>query len=242
MEKRSPLIIAATALALLVMLAWAGCGGGDSGTATEGSATDNAATADTDTTESSTGSGTPGNFQNQMNELEDLEATVEVSQNGEVLVIWSQKQGSWRWQDPTDETSYVIYNNVQDKLWIVDGNTATESSGVGAQGQSWWGMSPAAMLQAFALFPGSQSGDTWQINVPGGGSVTIELKGPQGLPTKMEVKAPGEEDEVIEFAYKNVGNVPDDLFILPSSVTVTELSDIEGLENIQVPDVNIPNR
>ena len=142
MEKRSPLIIAATALTLMVMLAWAGCGGQDSGTTTE----DNAATVAADTAEG-TGSGTSSDFESQMSDLEDLEATVDVSQNGEMLVTWSQKDGSWRWQDPTDKSSYVIYNDIQDKLWIVDGDTATESSGVGAQGQSWWGMSPAAMIQ-----------------------------------------------------------------------------------------------
>jgi hypothetical protein len=241
--RRAAAFILILALCLFMAAGASACGVDENGTtgASTGATT---STATSTSAGAGTGSGSSGDLESQLSDLESLEATVTVTQNGEVDVIWSQKQGSWRWQDPNDETSYVIYNKQQDKLWIVDGDTATESTGVGSEGQAWWGMSPAALIKSFTMFPGTRTGDTWEMSVPGGGSIKVEFKGPQGLPTRLEAKTPGDPDEVIEFAYKDVGNVSDDLFVLPAGVSVTAMPDIGGAggaSNLDIPDVNIPN-
>jgi hypothetical protein len=242
--KRTPILaaLAIMAAALLVLFS-PGCGSNDTTTTEEPSALDNGdQTSSVDEGTSTSTSDTGGSDLNtELSDLENLEATVEVKSNGETVVIWSQKKGSWRWEDPNDSTSYVIYNKDQDKLWVVNGDVAAESTGVGAEGQAWWGMSPAAMISTFSAFPGAMNGDTLEINAPGGGSVKIEFKGPQGLPSKMTTEdASTNETEVIEFIYTNVGSVPSDMFELPANVTIQSMPDMQDLPNMDNLDTAVP--
>lgn len=241
MTKNTPVAIMLAIILTLALSAGIGCGGNGDDDNGDTAPTETATTADGDNGDDGadngdTGGGTGGSedFDEFLADLEDLEATITIIKDGETDVIWSQKQGSWRWEDPADETSYVIYNDTEGKMWTVSGDTAQELPGVDVGGQAWWGQSPAAVIAAFALFPGTQSGDTWTMNVPGGGSLTIKLDGPEGLPTKVVIEEPDADDEVLEFEYTDVGNVSDDLFILPASVTVQAMPDIEGIDNIDL--------
>lgn len=147
------------------------------------------------------------------------------------MVIWSSKQGNWRWQDPNDESSYVIYNKDKDTLWVVEGNTAQELPATGAEGMAWWGQNPAALITAFTeMSYGDVVDDVWEAQFPMG-TITIELKGPEGLPSKMTVEQDG-DTEVMEFIYSDVGSVSDSLFELPANVSVQQMPDIEGMEDM----------
>lgn len=158
----------------------------------------------------------------QIEALKQMEMTVEVVVNGKSVVIWSQKEGSWRWEDPSDKNSYVIYNAQKKKMWVVDGNTAMESTEI--QGQQYMGMSPAAMISMYATIPATRrTGDTWELNIPGQGGLTIEFKGPEGLPSKMVITdASTGKTDVTEFRYSHVGSVLSSLFELPSGVSVQQ--------------------
>ncbi|RJQ43769.1 MAG: hypothetical protein C4534_07475 [Gaiellales bacterium] len=163
--------------------------------------------------------------------VENIEATVTVAVDGEVTVIWSQKDGSWRWEDPKDPESYVIFNKEEGKLWVVSDKVAMESDAAAGEETMYWGMGPAGILGLYAAMPGTATDDdTYEISVPGEGRVVLELKGPQGLPSRfVTYDASGNEEQSIVFEYSDVGDVPDDLFVLPSDVTIQAMPDIPDL-------------
>lgn len=161
------------------------------------------------------------NLSSQIEGLKSQEMTVEVISNGKTNVIWSQKEGSWRWEDPADKNSYVIFNAPKNKMWLVKGNTASEIST--AQSYQYMGMSPESLLKMYTALPATtRTEDTWEFDVPGQGKMTIEFKGPQGLPTKLVTTDATGKTDVVEFKYSNVGSVPDSLFELPAGVSVQE--------------------
>ena len=89
-----------------------------------------------------------------------------------------QKDKNWRWDDANDATSYMIYNDQQKKTWVVNGDTAIESSGADNPSINF---NPATMLSAFAYLPSTnRSGDTWEFNMPGIGKVDHGVQGPGG--------------------------------------------------------------
>ncbi len=230
--KRHWLTLIIVALSVVALAAWSGCGGDDS-TDADGQAEDTITVSGPPAT-----TGAASDFEARMAELENLEATVEVKQDGESMVIWSSKEDNWRWQDPNDEGSYVIYRGDENKLWIVDGDTASELPNTGAEGQLWWSKNPAAMITAFTEFSyGDIVDDVWEARFPMG-TITIELKGPEGLPSKMTIEQEG-ETQVTEFVYTDVGSVPDELFELPSGVSVQSVPGLEDLENL---GAEIPSR
>ena len=153
--------------------------------------------------------------------LKKMEMTVEMIENGKSSGKWSQKAGSWRWDDPTDKTSYMIYNNQKKKTWVVNGDTATETSGESESLIA--GYNPALVMSIYSMMPRTGgSGDTWEFSIPGAGKLTMEMNGPNGLPTKMtDEDAQTGKTTVTEFVYSNVGNVPDSMFELPANVKVT---------------------
>lgn len=163
----------------------------------------------------------------RIEELQTMEMTVEVVKDGESLVTWSQKDGNWRWQDPDNEDFYVIYNASQSKTWMVDNDMATEMSG---GYQQYMGMNPASYLEIYAAMPGARRGDSWEYNMPGGGKLSMEFKGPEGMITKVATTdADNKETEVIEFKYSDVGSVSDSLFELPAGVTVQQMPSGMGI-------------
>lgn len=165
----------------------------------------------------------------RFDELANIEATVAVTVNGQNSVVWSQKDGSWRWQDPSDPENYVIYNAEQGKLWVVNDKGATESDQAGEESM-YWGMGPSGMLSMYTMLPGgTMTDDTYEINVPGEGRIVVEFKGPEGLPSRFGIyDAANNEEESIIFTYTDVGNVSDDLFVLPADVTVQAMPDVPG--------------
>lgn len=226
--RRSWLTFMIVVLGVVVLVAWSGCGGDEEGETTSSAHEDDTAT---EAVSTGGGSGDQSEFEQRLAELENLEATVTVIKDGETEVIWSSKQGNWRWQDPNNESSYVIYNKDKDVLWIVEGNTAQELPGTGAEGMAWWGQNPAALITAFTEFSyGDIVDDVWEAQFPMG-KLTIELKGPEGLPSKMTVEQ-DDETQVLEFEYTDVGSVADSLFELSSNVTVQQMPDIEGIEGV----------
>lgn len=224
MTGRSTRIILVLALSVL-LLNW-GLACGDEEEATTDSKLDEPVTTET---AGDDGAGSEDPFA----AVEDIEATVEVTVNGETTVVWSQKDGSWRWQDPQDPESYVIYNADEGKMWVVNDKVALESEEAGDD-TMYWGMSPAGMLGMYTMLPGgTMTDDTFEINVPGAGRVVVEFKGPQGLPSKfVTYDASGAEEESIEFEYTDVGNVSDDLFVLPPDVVVQAAPDMPDMPDI----------
>lgn len=161
-----------------------------------------------------------GSLDARIEALRQLELTVEVVTDGRSTVIWSQKAGSWRWEDPGDQETYVIHNASLNKTWSVSNGAASE---IGDSAfQQYMGMSPASMLSLYAALPATSSDDdSWELNLPGKGSLSIEFKGPEGLPTRLtSADSATGETEVIEFRYTDVGSVPDSLFELPAGVQV----------------------
>lgn len=208
----------------LLLAAWLSACGGDEAVSTD-TQLDEPVTTETDST-----NGNGGDSNNRFDELADIEATVEVIVNGESTVIWSQKDGNWRWQDPQDPESYVIYNDEAGKLWVVNNKVATESDEAG-EDSMYWGMGPSGMLGMYTMLPGgTMNDDTYEINVPGEGKIVVEFKGPQGLPSKFStIDASGNAEESIVFEYTDVGNVSDDLFVLAADVTIQTMPDIPSV-------------
>ncbi len=228
---RMIIIVALSAAALAVL---AGCGGDDSSTTADDQAGDGGAAS---SAASGSSSGGDSDFERRLAELESMEATITVKSDGKVESIWTSKGTNWRWDDPEDENSYVIYRGDENKFWVVDGNTASEYSTGGSESQAWMGKNPAAMITAFTEFSfGDIKDDVWEARFPMG-SITIEFKGPEGLPTKMTVDSDGDV-QVVEFEYTNIGSVSDDLFELPSDVTVTV---VPGLDDMQGMGVEMPS-
>lgn len=175
---------------------------------------------------------TGGDFNSKLDELKKAEMTIEIVQDGKSEGKWSQNgKGSWRWQDSTDTTSYVIYNGDKKKMWIVSGDTAIESSDT-SESAAYESFNPALMMSAFAAMTyAPRTGgteDTWEWQVPGSGKLTIEFKGPDGLVSKVISEDSTSQTDTTEFIYSDVGNVSDSLFELPSSVTVTTTGGITG--------------
>jgi len=168
----------------------------------------------------------------RLDDLKKMEMTVEMVEDGKSSGKWTQKDNNWRRDDANDKTSYMIYNDQQKKTWVVNGDTAIESSGADNSGTSF---NPATMLSAFAYLPSTnRSGDTWEFNMPGSGKLTIEFKGPEGLPSLMTEEDTSGKKTVTEFKYTNVGNVPASMFELPSSVKVMS-GNSNGTSTIMVP-------
>jgi hypothetical protein len=160
----------------------------------------------------------------RIEELKKLEMTVEIVEDGKSTSKWTQKNGSWRYDDPNDKTSYIIYNNQKQKTWVVSGDQATETSG--SSEASYAGFSPAMIMSVYAMMPRTGgTDDTWEYNIPGAGKLSMEMKGPQGLPSKMVVEdAQTGKTNVTEFKYTNVGSVQDSTFELPANVQITPVS------------------
>jgi len=166
----------------------------------------------------------------RIEELKKMEMTVEIIEDGKSTGKWSQKDNNWRWDDANDKASYMIYNDQQKKSWVVNGDTAVESSGADNPGSSF---NPATMLSAFAYLPSTnQSGDTWEFNMPGAGKLTMEFKGPEGLPSMMTQEDTSGKKTVTEFKYTNVGNVKASMFEMPSNV---KMMSGPGTNTIMVP-------
>ena len=154
----------------------------------------------------------------KVDQFKSMEFTVETIEDGKTTTKWTQKNGSWRYDSPTDPTSYTIYNKQKNKTWIVSGDTAIESSGDTDLAAAIY--NPVTALAVFALAPKTGgSDDVWQLGF-GGDSITIEFKGPEGLPTKLTSVSSG-DTKVTEYKYSNVGSVKDSTFDLPSNVKVT---------------------
>lgn len=224
------------ALLCILLFSWAiACGDEETDTTTADQQDEPAATAAaTDEDEGD------GDETDPFDAVSEIEATVEVTVNGETTVIWSQKDDHWRWQDPEDPESYVIYNADEDKLWVVNDKVAQESAQAG-EDSMYWAQSPAGMLGLYRMIPGgTYSDDTFELSIPGEGKLVVEFKGPEGLPSSFTLfDASGNEEESITFQYSDVGNVPDDLFVLPADVTVQvapEMPEIPG-GMPEIPDI-----
>ena len=206
MRKKLLMLGAAILAGVAILVAAAGCGGSDQQQQAQNLL--NAAT--------SAANGSSNALSQQLDALKKTAMTVEIVENGKSQGKWTQgSDGSWRYQsDSTD----VIYNASQKKTWVIDGNTAMESSIPEA---SYEAFNPATMLAAFAYFPQTGgSGDVREYNT-GTMKLTIEFKGPNGLPSKYtEVDSQGKTTET-DFNYSDVGNVPSSDFELPSGVSVT---------------------
>lgn len=169
-----------------------------------------------------------GDFNKKLDELKKAEMTVEVVQNGDSNGKWSQNSsGSWRWDDAKDKTSFVIYNADKKKTWIVNGDTAVESTDT-SQSQAYAGFNPALMMSSFAAMTymphTGGSDDTWEWEITGTGKLTIEFKGPNGLVTKViDEDYSTKKTDTTEFVYSDVGSVSSSLFELPGNITVQSM-------------------
>lgn len=175
---------------------------------------------------------TQGDFNQKLEELKKAEMTVELIQNGKAEGKWSQNSsGSWRWEDSSDKTSYMIFNADKKKMWVVNGDTAIESTD-STQSEAA-GFNPALLMSSFAAMTYAPrtggSDDTWEWEIPGSGKLTIEFKGPNGLVTKViDEDYTTKKTDTTEFVYSDVGNVADSLFELPSNVTVQTTEGLTG--------------
>ncbi len=166
----------------------------------------------------------------RLDDLRKMEMTIETIADGTSSGKWSQKDKNWRWDDANDATSYMIYNDQQKKTWVVNGDTAIESSGADNPSINF---NPATMLSAFAYLPSTnRSGDTWEFNMPGSGKLTMEFKGPEGLPSMMTEEDASGKKTVTEFKYTNVGNVQASMFEMPGNV---KMMSGPGTSTIMVP-------
>ncbi|GBE57840.1 hypothetical protein BMS3Abin01_00766 [bacterium BMS3Abin01] len=183
---------------LLALMAWAGCGGQDTVTRTY-KATQ------------------PRDIESVLNDLDNLQATVEVSQNGQTIVTWSQKDGSWRWQDPDDPDHYVIYNADMGTAWEVQGGSASVVTGTEGL---WKAKNPSSFMRNYTLSSGPISGEKVEIKYPFG-IITVEFLGPKNLPSKMVIEEEGVETKVLEYTYTDIDDVPDSMFELPPDVVIS---------------------
>ncbi|MHB9053583.1 MAG: hypothetical protein ACYC5F_06300 [Thermoleophilia bacterium] len=208
MRKKLVATFIAVAFGLAALLIMSGCGGDDS-------------SSQQPQMSGLPGSNTGDTLDKRIEQLKQMEMTVEMIDDGQSVGKWSQKAGSWRWDDPTDKTSYTIYNNQKKKTWIVNGGSATETSGNSEAMVA--GYNPAMIMGVYSMMPRTGGSDNnWEFSIPGAGKLTMEMNGPNGLPTKMtEEDAQTGKTTVTEFVYSNVGSVPDSTFELPSNVQVT---------------------
>lgn len=226
-------------LLCFMLVAWASACGEDETDTTSTSPLDEQVTTETTTDDNGDGDGDgDGEGDDPFGSVADLEATVTVIVNGETNVTWSQKDNNWRWQDPADPESYVIFNGDEGKLWVVNDKVAMESEQSG-EDSVYWTQSPAGMLGIYQMLPGgSITDDKFEISVPGEGRIVIELKGPEGLPSKFSTfDASGTEEESIIFEYTDVGNVSDDLFVLSSDVTIEAMPEMPEMPEGSMPEM-----
>ena len=238
MRKKIAAIVIVSFLGLVVMLAGGGCGGDGSGASGTGDAGPNLPA-------------TAGNTLNdRIQALKNMEMTVEVIADADENLSgkWSQKAGSWRWEASKETNYYVIHNNALQKTWKVAVNPGStpidyriylgnevKQSGTLQPGESVAleissssessieALNPANVMSAFAMIPRTGgTDDAWEINDPNVGKITIEMKGPNGLPTKITSEdAQTGVTSTMQFVYSNIGNLPDSLFELPPNAKVT---------------------
>ncbi len=171
---------------------------------------------------SSPGSGGSNAFSQQIDALKKTAMTVTETENGKKTGKWTQgSDGSWRWDaESGSSNSVIIYNASQKKTWTIDGNTATELT---VPATAYEGFNPAMMLAVFAYVPGTGSGDTREYDA-NGSKLTVELKGPNGLPSKAtSVNASNTTVWVFDYT-----SVPSSAFDLPSGVTVQTVPGLGG--------------
>lgn len=218
MTNRLLRIAAIVAACLMAVVAWAGCGGDKVDT----QAIEDLAKLPDTLTQMEANMDT---MSKKMEGLAKKEMTVEVVEDGTVTSKWSQKDGSWRYDDPKDQTSYIIYNKQKNKTWRVNGKTAVEFSG--ANDMAALGFNPATMLGLYALMPKTGgSDDVWEFKM-GSDEIIIEFKGPDGLPSKVSATSAGKKT-VTEFKYSNIGSVSSSIFDLPVDVQVTSVESSIG--------------
>ncbi len=193
---------------------------------------------------SSPGNGSSNALSQQVDALKKMAMTVEIVENGKSQGKWTQgSDGSWRYQSSEQGGTTFIYNASQKKSWLINGNSAYESPTAEA---SYEAFNPAMMLTAFAYLPQSGgSGDVREYNEPGQGKVTVEFKGPSGLPSKLTVVDKQGKTTVTEFNYSDVGSVPASDFELPSGVSVSTVPGTgggvtPGGTNVPVPGGSTP--
>ncbi|MFA6002046.1 MAG: hypothetical protein WC828_08055 [Thermoleophilia bacterium] len=229
MTNRLLKIAAIAAACLMAAIAWTGCGGDKIDT----QALEDLSNLPDTLTQMEANMDT---MSKKMDALSKKELTVEVVEDGKTTSKWSQKDGSWRFDDPTDPTEYIIYNKQKNKTWSVSGKTAVEFSG--ANDMAALGYNPATMLGLYALIPKTGgSDDVWEFKM-GSDAITIEFKGPDGLPSKVTSTSSG-KTTVTEFKYSNVGSVSSSIFELPADVQVTSVESSvggDGSANVTVPN------
>ena len=238
MRKLSAIVIVSF-LGLAVLLAADGCGG--------------SSTVDSGTVNTRPGppASAGDSLDQRIEAMKQMEMTVEIIEEGQAISgRWSQKGGSWRWESSKESNYYTIHNKALHKTWKVavnPGSTALDykiylgsevlQTGTlqpgeavalkisGASESSVKAFDPAAMIGAFVMIPKTGGADdVWEIDVPEVGKISIEMKGPNGLPTKIT-----NEDSrtgvttTTQFVYSNIGNVPDSLFELPQNAKETTL-------------------
>ncbi|MFA5808890.1 MAG: hypothetical protein WC935_00955 [Thermoleophilia bacterium] len=206
------------AACLMAAIAWAGCGGDKVDT----QAIEDLAKLPDTLTQMEANMDT---MSRKMDDLSKKELTVEVVEDGKTTSKWSQKDGSWRYDDPSNQTSYIIYNKQKNKTWSVDGKTAVEFSG--DNGMAALGYNPVTMLGIYALVPKTGgTDDVWEFKM-GSDEIIIEFKGPDGLPSKVSTTSSGKKT-VTEFTYSNIGSVSSSIFELPANITVTSVESAVG--------------
>ncbi len=183
------------------------------------------------------GNNSQGALSQQIDALKKMAMTVEIVENGKSEGKWTQgADGSWRYQG-SDGTIF-IYNAAQKKSWLVNGNSAYESPVAEA---SYAAFNPAMMLTAFAYLPQTGgSGDVREYSEPGQGKITIEFKGPNGLPSKVTNVDKQGKTTVTEFNYSDVGSVPESDFELPSGVSVSTVPGAGAGASVTPGGENVP--
>lgn len=159
----------------------------------------------------------------RIEELKKKEMSVEILIDGESEGKWSQDgKGSWRQDDASSSSSYMIYNTDKQMGWSVSDKTATEMDPNLVQ--MYEATSPLMILSSYSSFSAMPrtggSDDVWEWNIPGLGSLKIEFKGPDGAISKIISDDSTSGSSVVEFKYTDVGRVSKSLFELPSDVTV----------------------
>lgn len=186
---------------ILVVFALAGCGG-DSTTTKSGS-----------TSSGGQGGNAAVRTDYQWTEIfEQMEATVEVTATDGIHFTYSQKNGNWRWKNEAVDMTEV-YNKALNVTWTVIGGRVTDTPGDGGGPD----LSPMLVFAPLEFtVPDSRSGNVLTYEITGGGKATVELNGPNELPSKLTIDTPPAGPRVIDFKYSNVGSVPDSLFQRPA--------------------------
>ncbi len=164
-------------------------------------------------------------YEAKLKMLNEMVLKVEVWEDGEKMITWTQKKPNWKAEEP-DGTQIVLYKGDEKKLYLVDltEKTAVVMPAEGAE--EFMMMSPLYIAQAFQDLPWTaQTGNTWTV-VTEDGTVEAKFEGPQGLMTQLKVTDVDGTTYTIEFKYLNVGDVADSEFDLPSDISVQELPEM----------------